>query len=126
MDWDDLNESHYDWPSVANTKEYRAKVKSVILKVLEDVELKPIKDWHNDLWVLLMGIEHERIHLETSAAIMRQVPLKMIKSVEEFVECPKVEPNISKIPANKMVKVPAFKAKWERSTKHPRTYGWDN
>ena len=31
MDWDDLNESHYDWPSVADTKLYRDKVKNVVL-----------------------------------------------------------------------------------------------
>jgi hypothetical protein len=24
MDWDDLNKNHYDWPSVPNTRTYRA------------------------------------------------------------------------------------------------------
>ena len=88
MDWDDLNESHYDWPSVAETKMYRDKVKRVILDVIESVSTKEINNWHNDLWVLILGIEHERIHLETSAVIMRRVPLDFIRNVEEFVECP--------------------------------------
>jgi formylglycine-generating enzyme required for sulfatase activity len=30
-------------------------------------------------WILLMGIEHEKIHLETSAVIISQVPLNMLK-----------------------------------------------
>lgn len=88
MDWDDLNESHYDWPSVAETLEYRNQVKKVILDVIDEAGGGVIKNWHNDLWVLLLGIEHERIHLETSAVIMRRVPLDLIKNVEAFVECP--------------------------------------
>lgn len=63
MDWDDLNESHYDWPSVSETKMYRDKVKRVILEVIDKIEARNIKDWHNDIWVMLLGIEHERIHL---------------------------------------------------------------
>ena len=30
-------------------------------------------------WVILMGIEHEKIHMETSACIVAQLPLKYIK-----------------------------------------------
>lgn len=31
MDWDDLNECHYDWPSVADAFKYRQEVKKVVL-----------------------------------------------------------------------------------------------
>ncbi len=31
MDWDDLNESHYDWPTVQETREFREKVKRMIV-----------------------------------------------------------------------------------------------
>ena len=47
MDWDDLNESHYDWPSVADTKIFREKVKRVILNVIDAAEERIMKDWHN-------------------------------------------------------------------------------
>lgn len=89
MDWDDLNESHYEWPSVPETRLYREKVKRVVLNVIEQSSVASIKDWHNNMWVLLLGIEHERIHLETSSVIIRRVPLEKIKIVEAFVECPK-------------------------------------
>lgn len=35
MDWDDLNECHYDWPSVKDTLKYRNQVKKVILDVID-------------------------------------------------------------------------------------------
>ena len=126
MDWDDLNESHYDWPSVAETKVYRDKVKRVILDVIESASTKEINNWHNDLWVLILGIEHERIHLETSAVIMRRVPLEFIRNVEEFVECPSRQESLEKTPVNKMIDVEPWIGKWERTIEGAKTYGWDN
>ena len=75
MDWDDLNESHYDWPTVAETREFRQKVKEMVLKVIDSSNEDRIDSWLSDMWIVLLGIEHERIHLETSAVIMRRVPL---------------------------------------------------
>jgi hypothetical protein len=37
-----------------------------------------INYFHN-FWVILMGTEHEKIHLETSTVLIRQLPIKMIK-----------------------------------------------
>ena len=98
MDWDDLDENHYAWPSVAETKKYRQKVREVVLKVLQNSTTTQIKDWHCDLWMILMGSEHERIHFETSAVIMRQVPLDMIAPVPEFPDCPRAENCLKKVP----------------------------
>ena len=30
MSWDDLNDDHYDWPSVAATRQYRNKVRAAV------------------------------------------------------------------------------------------------
>ena len=59
-----------------------------MLGILEQLQNKTIDDWHNDLWVVILAIEHERIHLETSAVIIRRLPVQMMRKVEEFVECP--------------------------------------
>jgi hypothetical protein len=75
MDWDDLNESHYDWPTVQQTRDYRNQVKNMVLKAIDSEQSNKIDNWLSNLWVVLLGIEHERIHLETSAVIMRRVPL---------------------------------------------------
>ena len=34
MDWDDLNDDHYDWPAVREVTAYREKVKNVVLDVI--------------------------------------------------------------------------------------------
>ena len=58
MDWDDLNESHYDWPSVADAKIYRENVKNVVLDAIDRSSTDSIEIWLNDMWVVLLGIEH--------------------------------------------------------------------
>ena len=71
MDWDDLNYQHYDWPSVREVTAFRNKVKNVVLEVIEKTD--PLISWDSDAWVIMMGIEHERIHFETSSVIMRRM-----------------------------------------------------
>lgn len=78
------------------------------------------------MWVLLLGIEHERIHLETSAVIIRRVPLELINPVSEFPDCHYQETQLSKIPANTMEEVKAWQGVWERRKEEANTYGWDN
>ncbi|HDZ15993.1 MAG TPA: SAM-dependent methyltransferase, partial [Methylophaga aminisulfidivorans] len=64
MSWDDLNEDHYDWPTVEEVKAYRQKVKVMINKVIRQAPLKLPINWENPWWSIIMGIEHEQIHLE--------------------------------------------------------------
>ena len=80
-DWDDLNDEHYDWPSTKQVIEFRAKVKKVVLDTLDACPTNTIENWKSDLWTFLVGIEHERLHLETSSPIIRQLPLQLVKPV---------------------------------------------
>ena len=57
----------------------------MILHSIDNLSSFKVENWHNDIWVILLGIEHERIHLETSTVIMRRVPIEMIKKVDGFV-----------------------------------------
>ena len=79
MDWDDLNDTHYDWPRVADVKAYREDVKHIIIDAIKKME--PKLTWDSDLWIVLMGIQHERIHLETSSVIIRRLPIEKINPV---------------------------------------------
>jgi hypothetical protein len=66
MSWDDPDPAHYAWPGVAEVKAYRDKVRDIVDKFIRGCDLElPITD-KDPLWIILMGIEHERIHLETS------------------------------------------------------------
>ena len=56
MDWDDLNDVHYDWPPVEEVKDYRDQVRKMVLEKIKSMDTS-IK-WDSDLWIVLMGIEH--------------------------------------------------------------------
>ena len=75
MSWDDLDNNHYNWPPVSDVRAYRDKAKEVILKVIDEAPLVLPIDWESPFWIVMMGIEHERIHLETSSVLIRQLPL---------------------------------------------------
>ena len=86
MSWDDLNEKHYDWSTLKQTQEYRDKVYALVNKLIDTLPLElPIKET-SSWWVILMGIEHENIHLETSSVLIRQLPLRYIKESDEYKE----------------------------------------
>ena len=82
MSWDDYLEDNYEWTSFGAKKqeeylekilEYRHKVQEMVLGLLDtNPVVHPIVQGSLH-WVILMGIEHENIHLETSAVIIAQV-----------------------------------------------------
>ena len=54
MDWDDLNDTHYDWPSVRDVSIFREIVKNIVLGVIS--KISPEINWNSDAWVIMMGI----------------------------------------------------------------------
>jgi 5-histidylcysteine sulfoxide synthase/putative 4-mercaptohistidine N1-methyltranferase len=129
MSWDDLNTAHYEWPAVGTVRRYRAAMRELIDRFIQEMPLElPIR-WNSPAWVILMGIEHERIHLETSSVIMRQMPLDELRhgaalTAEErrlWGTCPDRGP----APANEWLAVGPRKVRLgKRDDDH--TYGWDN
>jgi 5-histidylcysteine sulfoxide synthase/putative 4-mercaptohistidine N1-methyltranferase len=121
MSWDDLDEKHYEWPTVGETKEYREAVKEVVLEVIDRQALTLPILWESPFWAILMGIEHERIHLETSAVLIRQLPLKFVKENFYFVECKVDNPLVQ----NSLVSVPKTTVNLGKN-RQSDLYGWDN
>jgi hypothetical protein len=80
MSWDDLNERNYNWPTVDAVRDYRNKAKEIIINVIQTSPLTLPVTWDDPYWIILMGIEHERIHLETSSVLIRQLPLDEVVS----------------------------------------------
>jgi hypothetical protein len=79
MSWDDVNEAHYQWPTPAEVKAYRARVREVVDGLINTLPLDTPIDWDSPWWPILMGIEHERIHLETSSVLIRQHALSYVQ-----------------------------------------------
>ena len=53
--------THYDWPTVKETVDFREKVKDVVLEAIDRID--PEIAWESDMWSIIMGIEHDKIHL---------------------------------------------------------------
>ncbi len=121
MSWDDLNEAHYDWPSVAEVKQYRNAVRDLVDQTIRDTPLTMPIDWNNPFWAFMMGIEHQRIHLETSSVIIRRLPIEMVRRLPLWDICT----DWGEPPENDVVPVPGGRVVQGKSKGHP-LYGWDN
>ncbi|MGB4333477.1 MAG: 5-histidylcysteine sulfoxide synthase [Chromatiaceae bacterium] len=121
MSWDDLDEAHYDWPSLDQLWDYRRQVRASVDQVIRDTPLALPIGWHDPFWVVLMGIEHERIHLETSSVLIRQQVLDWVRPHPDWPPCPISGP----APENSLVEIPAGQVRLGRDFADP-WYGWDN
>jgi len=122
MTWDDVDESNYEWPRVEETREYRQKVKNLVLELIDSLPFTLPITWESQMWIVLMGIEHERIHLETSSVLHRQMPLDFIKDTGVFDTCKSDSKNIIK---NELVKIEGSEVILGK-TLDDSYYGWDN
>ena len=121
MSWDDLDMTHYDWPPVDEVREYRKKVKATVEKVIQTLPMNIPIDWESPFWVIMMGIEHARIHLETSSVLIRQLPLEYLKPINGWNSCNET----GEAPENNLVEVPTGTVNLGKKRSHP-LYGWDN
>lgn len=121
MSWDDLNDEHYRWPSVAAVLEYRRKVRDTVLELIDTLPLTLPINWQSDWWPIVMGIEHEHIHLETSSVLIRQQSLDLVRPDGAWQPCRKS----GEAPQNELLKVPAGQATLGKPYDSSH-YGWDN
>lgn len=122
MSWDDLNDSHYDWPKPSEVKAYRDKVRHLVLDLIQNAPLTLPIDWNNPWWAIIMGIEHERIHLETSSVLIRQHDLNYVQPHSAW------QPNAAMpntVPDNVLITVPEGTVHLNKKKDDPY-YGWDN
>jgi 5-histidylcysteine sulfoxide synthase/putative 4-mercaptohistidine N1-methyltranferase len=120
MGWDDVNDKNYDWPTPAEVKAYRASVRIVVDELINTLPLNQPIDWQSPWWPILMGIEHERIHLETSSVLIRQHALNFVQPLDNWAPCDAVD---GIAPVNSLVDIPAQDIELNKSTDY---YGWDN
>ena len=122
MSWDDLDEANYNWPTPAEVKAYRDKVRDLVDHFIDTAPLSlPIK-WEDPMWIVLMGIEHERIHLETSSVLIRQLPFDLVKPSHLFTLFPDQQ---GEAPKNELVAVKGKTLVVGKDKENPY-YGWDN
>lgn len=123
MSWDDLNSSNYKWPTFEEIKEYRNKVKEIVLDLIENMQFSLPINWDCAMWIILMGIEHENIHIETSSVLLRELDIKYLIEDEIFEYSNEAS---NEYPKNELLNVKGADVILQKDRNNPIFYGWDN
>jgi 5-histidylcysteine sulfoxide synthase/putative 4-mercaptohistidine N1-methyltranferase len=121
MSWDDLNEAHYTWPTLSETQDYRDTLYTLVSELIDTLPLELPITWDSPWWVILMGIEHENIHLETSSVLIRQLPFELVQEDESWQECE----TFDDAPQNKLLDIEAGSVVLGKN-RDAILFGWDN
>ncbi len=135
MSWDDMGKNDMVWPTVAETMAYKAEAYKVVSELIATYPAlnggaEMIVDQDHPLWALMMGFEHDRIHLETSSVLIRELPLGLLSRPAEWpndhpsAQQPTVHPPVAgtDYPTNPLLKVEAGPAKIGKARDFP-SYG---
>lgn len=122
MSWDDLDSTHYNWPSVEEVRSYRKSMRTMVDELISTMPLTLPISWESNWWPILMGIEHERIHLETSSVLIRQHALHFVQPHPDWQPCRKS----GTAPENELIRVEVGTVTIEKNKTDHQHYGWDN
>jgi 5-histidylcysteine sulfoxide synthase/putative 4-mercaptohistidine N1-methyltranferase len=126
MSWDDLSKNEMSWPSIEAVTVYRQQVYRLVSSLIEThpaIGTPGRKiDQNHALWALFMGFEHERIHIETSAILIRELPLVLVKKPDAW---PKAAPSQSGEWNTHLLPLASGAVHVGKETNEP-TFGWDN
>lgn len=121
MSWDDLRDDAIAWPSKDTVLRYRQEVRQRVDQLIHILPLTTPIDWQHSWWPIIMGIEHERIHLETSSVLIRQQNIAWVRPDPAWPICSHDE----RAPSNALIEVPAGPLHLHKKRDNPY-YGWDN
>ena len=134
MSWDDLNEAHYNWPTVEEVSEYRQLVRERVDTMMRSGKFRlslPLtfadstaNDHNSFWWIVNMGIEHERIHLETASVHVRELPQRLVRPESALFWRHCTEQSAT-APTNEMVEVEGGSVRVGRDANHS-AFGWDS
>ena len=130
MSWDDMSKNEMAWPSVKAVHGYRKEVYNKIIDVIKnhpDLD-KPgagkLKD--SPWWSLWMGMEHEKIHFETSSVLIRELPVEYLETPEYWAPLhPSKTDTAFKDYPNSWKSKKGEKVKIGKAVNTP-SFGWDN
>ncbi|MFZ3475737.1 5-histidylcysteine sulfoxide synthase [Streptomyces sp. 4.24] len=132
MSWDEVDRPAADWPAVLDVHAYRLRVHRCVSEIIQRTDFpgesgRPVTA-DDPAWAIFMGIEHDRIHLETSSVLVREMPLSCVSAHPSW---PPVAPSLDQ--AAQPAEVPRIVLRAvEAGTVvlgRPQTadfYGWDN
>ncbi len=129
MSWDDMSKNQMRWPSVREIKKYRSQVYQLVKSlILEHPDLDPAVVQFGpavSAWALVMAFEHERIHLETSSVLMREMPIGFLKTPDHWPKVNLRNFDSSFILKNKTISIDSGEVKIGKGLAE-LSFGWDN
>ncbi|MEM9456284.1 MAG: 5-histidylcysteine sulfoxide synthase [Myxococcota bacterium] len=129
MSWDDMSKNAMSWPSVREVVEYRRRVYSIVRQTLATIPaLDPGHDpitMQDPAWALLMAFEHERIHIETSSVLLRELPLSLLRRPDVWPPAPPSAPTNGQAAHDELLAVPRGDVLVGKPPQEP-SFGWDN
>lgn len=137
MSWDDMSKNSIEWPQIDLVHNYRKRVYQTVCNVIANhPDLDPghiTIDQSHPLWALFMGFEHERIHVETSSVLIRELPAKLVSPPVYWPllhasarAADVVSPVVGEdYPENEMIAFDATDVEFGKPQDVP-VYGWDN
>ncbi|BBB56338.1 sulfatase-modifying factor protein [Candidatus Megaera polyxenophila] len=108
------------WPSYEEVRQYRAKVFEIVINVIENLNFDFIHQESKE-YALLMSIEHDRIHFETSSVLIRQYCTDVLKKPKHWIYAPITNEQINQ----SMITVPNGYIVIGKPKGHPY-FAWDN
>ena len=132
MSWDDMSKNESVWPTLERVHAYRRTVYGLVRDFIlaAPSAAPPIGMGGHPGWALAMSFEHERIHIETSSVLMRELPARLLERPSQWPAVhpaaragapPREEP----LAAARFVAVPGGAATLGKPRDFP-SFGWDN
>lgn len=139
MSWDDMSKNTMEWPTLAHLRHYRQTVYKIVKNVIAThpglANNHPVINQESPLWALFMGFEHERIHLETSSVLVRELPPELVTRPLSWPDYHPSIPSQAEVnyppspgkdyPDNPLIAVRSQSVEIGKALDTP-TYGWDN
>jgi len=136
MTRDDMFKNTRRWPEIEEVKEYRSIVKEQVENLIKFHPAFATSQlrWKDPGWALMLAMEHERIHLETSSVLIRELPLDLLEKPNSWPSIIREDRNPSSVFGSEPDAfgsepecrfVPAQTVYLGKSLDAPY-YGWDN
>ena len=116
---------HVQWPEVERVWQYRDRAREEIINVIRRMPRsvdgdRPLQA--QPIWALAMGMEHNRIHFETSSMLIRQFSPERLRRPDGWHYAPTGQ---QPPPVNTLVPVDGGPVTLGKSA-DSQTYGWDS
>jgi 5-histidylcysteine sulfoxide synthase len=109
------------WPKVSEVWKFREEAFQVIEKLIKHTTLLGPITWDSPMWALMMGIEHDRIHFETSTMLFRQLDVDKVQRPEGWNYAASNQSEIN----NELISTESGSVTLGKRRDLP-TFGWDN